>query len=324
MLSRVTLLRSPVIAPLRRSCLGFIHTPNTRRPSDSGRSSLLSKIEHKKTAKHPSQEMRDFSKLLDSLWSQSPVNARNSREQQQARQEDKKTRRIQSSIEKQLLNLILQKNQTYKSKSPLPRGVLSTFYRGEQKGDRRGKVAEEPVHVTAARKARDEANREIEAMIACESSHKLLKHVLHLQEQYHVQGEERLPPYYAQLFTRAIEHADKVLNDPYMAISIFEQVKNRSLASYVMGCTVDMYNAMLTTRWRAFRDIHGMMNLVDEMNANGVGFDHTTREIIQEVVTEVGGEMSLDVKERDGLAWSSEEQRSANVMKALVSKWLLK
>ncbi|KAI9491232.1 hypothetical protein BDB00DRAFT_834454 [Zychaea mexicana] len=136
--------------------------------------------------------------------------------------------------------------------------------------------------------------------------------------------------------------AGMTFEDPYLALSIFEHAKTHSVVSYVSGCTTEVYNAMLMMRWKLWRDVHGMLNLVDEMMANGVGYDTETRRIVQLVVAEVENEMRLDNDDdeddgaassdvyrygpnmKDGMVWSMDERRSANIMKALVGKWLFK
>ncbi|KAI8644671.1 hypothetical protein BD408DRAFT_430400 [Parasitella parasitica] len=135
-------------------------------------------------------------------------------------------------------------------------------------------------------------------------------------------NREEYPKFYSGVLTKAIEHASKI--DPYMALTIFEKAKQKSLTSYISGCTVQVYNAVLLLRWEVWRDINGMLDLAEEMTINGIEFDNNSRRIVRAVVQEVqseGGYSNEDMD--DGVLWNAEERRNCNILSELAGKWMI-
>lgn len=280
-------------------------------------------------SKFSSQETRDFGKLLDALWSESDSKGTAQQQQQQQQQQrtssSKRIKRIHSSIEKQLLDMVLRQSKPHKAKAPLPRSSLAAFYKGEEKNQSL------PTPTLSVKSDvtldRDEESTVIGSILDCTTTESLVQCIKDQLEKYNKVDEKGyprpLPYYYDRFIERAINHASMTLKEPYLAVAIFEQVKATSIESYVSGCTTSVYNELLSVRWKAWRDIHGMMTLVEEMMSKGISYDGNTRRIIQMVANEVETEMDLD-KEKHGFVWSMDERRSVNIMKALVSKWSIK
>ncbi|KAI8139100.1 hypothetical protein BJV82DRAFT_672965 [Fennellomyces sp. T-0311] len=268
--------------------------------------------------KSVSDATRDLQKVLSQL---TPFNS-DDKPAKPISEPSKKGKRIHSQIEKQLLNMVLNSRQPHKKTSPLPRGMMGPIYGIKADRQKRADDTWRPETLTVDDQtiaARDKENSAINTVLECASSRDLLQCVLQFTAEQ--------PTYYAALLKHAIEQASMSFRDPYLAISIFEHAKQYSVSSYVSGCTTDVYNAMLMMRWKLWRDIHGMLNLVDEMMANGVGYNGETRRIVQMAVAEVEQDIRLeddDAREKDGQIWSMDERRSANVMKVLVGKWLVK
>ncbi|CEP18382.1 hypothetical protein [Parasitella parasitica] len=129
------------------------------------------------------------------------------------------------------------------------------------------------------------------------------------------------PKFYPSVLTKAIEHASKI--DPYMALTFFEKAKQKSLTSYISGCTVQVYNAVLLLRWEVWRDINGMLDLAEEMTVNGIEFDNNSRRIVRAVVQEIEAEGAYSDEDTDGVFWNAEERRSCNILKELAVKWMI-
>ncbi|KAI7846894.1 hypothetical protein BDC45DRAFT_527915 [Circinella umbellata] len=310
-----------------------------------------------RTHKPQSESARDFKSLLDTLWPETEIGpaltsvipqkstatttTTTSSFQPNDPNVDKKTKRIQSQIEKQLLAMVRKSQKPHKKTSPLPRGMLGSFY-GKSLYEKARRPVNDPMMVmnTGDKNiaARDKETNAINIILECGSSRELLEHVIHFtaptisSTTKGKTGIATYPSYYPKLLTRSIEQAGMTFQDPYLALSIFEHAKNHSVMSYVYGCTTEVYNAMLTMRWKLWQDVHGMLNLVEEMMANGVDYDNETRQIVQMVVLEVENEMLSDHPQeekdfhsiKDGMIWSMDERRSANIMKALIGKWLIK
>jgi hypothetical protein len=79
-------------------------------------------------------------------------------------------------------------------------------------------------------------------------------------------------------------------HDPHLALTLFQHTKRMSVASYVFGCTVPVYNELITTRWQSFRDLRGVMEAMEEMRVNGVEPDKGTRKFVEELRRELGAD----------------------------------
>ncbi|KAI8092311.1 uncharacterized protein B0P05DRAFT_525773 [Gilbertella persicaria] len=233
-----------------------------------------------------------------------------------------------SLIEKRLLDMVLKNKQPYKSKSPLPRSAISQIYGKRKQEDDQEELLD--IFNTDYRKksnwdmkhiAEDEriATKQKEVKIIQDIlDTKTPSDLLALVQQEINRLDQTYPAYYPRIITTAIEHASRT--DPYLALSIFELAKNKSVASYIMGCTTDAYNAMLMLRWESWCDVYGMLDLVEEMTLNGIEYDHRSRQIIKQAVQEVESEGEAGTT---GVFWNTDEQRNCNLMKELAGKWLV-
>ncbi|PFH52056.1 hypothetical protein AMATHDRAFT_2539 [Amanita thiersii Skay4041] len=75
--------------------------------------------------------------------------------------------------------------------------------------------------------------------------------------------------------------------DPHLTVWLFEQVRHRSLISYVFGCSTQVYNELIETHWSCFRNLKGVHDALEEMVVNGVATDARTRKLVETVRHEV-------------------------------------
>ena len=95
-------------------------------------------------------------------------------------------------------------------------------------------------------------------------------------------------PTYPHLLALLMKTFRDKYRDPHLALSIFNHARNLSIPSYVFGCSTDVYNELITTRWNCFRDLKGVNDTIEEMSVNGVDFDATTRSLVEKVRHETG------------------------------------
>ncbi|KAF7721274.1 hypothetical protein EC973_004983 [Apophysomyces ossiformis] len=272
-----------------------------------------------KQTRIPSEETRDFKQLLDSLFDRSVSSA--APEPRIAPQASSPTkRRTESLIEKRLLEMVARNKKPYKRSSPLPKNFLGSPGGVAQSGSLLTSVSQWDARkvVDSNLSLRDQEMNAVNAILDSKNSHDLLKRVL---EEINMTGT--YPPYYSRILAKSIEHAAMGFGDPYLGLAIFEQAKERSIESYVTGCTVEVYNAVLLLRWRLWRDVYGMLQLIEEMSSHGISYDENTRRIVQMVASEIEGNL-LELEPEKESTWSVDAKRSANVMKLLVSKWMMK
>ncbi len=97
---------------------------------------------------------------------------------------------------------------------------------------------------------------------------------------------------FAEIYPLVLAHLISLFRDRFKdshsALSLFEHAKNLSAESYICGCSTSVYNEMLQTRWKNFRDLQGIEMSIREMRMNGVGWDRQTSQLIGSIVEELG------------------------------------
>jgi len=68
---------------------------------------------------------------------------------------------------------------------------------------------------------------------------------------------------------------------------MFERVKRLGAESYVMGCSVGVYNVVIDTVWDGYRDWNRVAQLLNEMKINGVEGDERTLAVLRKIRKEV-------------------------------------
>ncbi|CEJ03907.1 hypothetical protein RMCBS344292_17880 [Rhizopus microsporus] len=268
---------------------------------------------------------RDFEILLETLFDES-LNTRDPFVPSSI-EPPKRIRQNESIIEKKLLDLV--KNKVYKPKAPLPKSISSTVqhstkYETKQKKPSSSILDEiEPFDynwykdkVTNDIRIKNK-EKELQLINAIAESESIYEPLTVLFDQI---NQETYPDYYHRVIKAAIDYTSK--KDPYLTLSIFEQVKEKSIKSYVSGCTADVYNAILLLRWEAWKDVYGMLDLLEEMSSNGIAVNNETRNIVRMAVNEIEQEEQLN-DDYQGIYWNMEEKRACNIMKEMANKWLI-
>ncbi|KAI7907278.1 uncharacterized protein BX663DRAFT_426319 [Cokeromyces recurvatus] len=258
-----------------------------------------------------------------------------------------------SQTEKALLNMVIHQTKIYKPKATLPRSIMNSIYGPDSKqspynNNNESSLGSSPIlnflHQEDKQfnderiKLKEKEMQTIQAITETKTSSELLECVrkeINLSDDTD-EVTKRYPLYYPNLLVKAIEHAISSRNDPYLALTIFEEAKNKSLVSYIFGCTTPVYNAILSLRWNTWRDIYGMLDLVEEMTLNGIEIDDNSRRIIRKVVNEIEyegntgliGEDILKEEESQetisaGLYWNADERRNCHLLTELGGKWLI-
>lgn len=282
------------------------------------------------------EETRDFRELLDTLFDRNTSKPTPVEPKPNHKDTD-------SVIEKKLLDLVMRNRQLYKDKAPLPRSMMAPIYGKSATKFKREKEEEDDdegildfLHSSdkSTWKSKDiqqnkriiEKEKElksIQSIVDTTHSIDLLKTILKEINQ------EKYPKYYPRVLAKAIEHASR--KDPYLALTIFELAKCKSLDSYILGCTTRVYDAMLLLRWEAWRDVYGMLNLIEEMTVNGITYSNDSRRIVRSVVQEIeaeGNDLDEETEGENepkskGIYWNLDEKRACNVMKEMVGKWII-
>ncbi|KAI9787645.1 MAG: hypothetical protein M1839_000176 [Geoglossum umbratile] len=80
-------------------------------------------------------------------------------------------------------------------------------------------------------------------------------------------------PHTLLLAMRLLKHD---FNAPDLCLTLFQQVKALGLTSYVLGCSTALYNEVLDVKWRKYHDFASVVELLAEMQKNGVEFNDET------------------------------------------------
>ncbi|KAK9370821.1 hypothetical protein V1509DRAFT_614828 [Lipomyces kononenkoae] len=92
---------------------------------------------------------------------------------------------------------------------------------------------------------------------------------------------------YPYLLTRAMRIMVSNFRDAYGALSVFDRARTYGIQSYIMGCTIDVYNEVLQLKWDYFMDLFGCKSLLEEMIVNGVEANSRTASILKSIRTHV-------------------------------------
>ncbi|KAJ6263767.1 hypothetical protein Dda_2338 [Drechslerella dactyloides] len=92
---------------------------------------------------------------------------------------------------------------------------------------------------------------------------------------------------YPKLLRDAIRVFRNAYRDYDACIALFEHVKRLGPESYIIGCSVALYNEVLLARWIGYRDIQAIGDLLDEMRLNGVEGDTRTAAIVTDVLADI-------------------------------------
>ncbi|KAI5837373.1 hypothetical protein DFP73DRAFT_319571 [Morchella snyderi] len=102
-------------------------------------------------------------------------------------------------------------------------------------------------------------------------------------------GKERaIPPgTYSYLLAEGMRILRSTFNDLQGVFSIFNKIKELGAESYVVGCSVDVYNQVIAAKWEGTRDLYKVKDLVDEMDSNGIHGNSKTLQTITEIMQDV-------------------------------------
>lgn len=98
------------------------------------------------------------------------------------------------------------------------------------------------------------------------------------------------PKTYPKALGALIGHL-RQMDQPYLALAMFEHAKKLGVESYIAGCQTSAYNELIRVRWESFRDLKGVAAAVKEMEGAAVAWDRFTNRVVEDVVQQVGKEL---------------------------------
>jgi hypothetical protein len=113
---------------------------------------------------------------------------------------------------------------------------------------------------------------------------------------------------YNLILIKAMRHFRIVFHNALAAHTLFLRAKTLSAESYVLGCTTELYNELLLSRWESFTDLFSISEILDEMNMNGVKGDGQTVRILQRIQDDVH-EWATTGAEAARPVWLAEKER---------------
>lgn len=168
-----------------------------------------------------------------------------------------------------------------------------------------GKLRRQSKNLRWSNKADEELDKKREAMELCESDQQLLEWAMREVFEESTRCEENMrkasedlsssnkpiqiqPRWYPHMISLLIRTFRDKYGDPHLALSVFDYARHLSVASFVFGCTSPVYNELIETRWRCFRDLRGVCDALEEMRVNGVEMDNRTRSLVEVIRRETG------------------------------------
>ncbi|KAH9920689.1 uncharacterized protein B0H18DRAFT_1023351 [Fomitopsis serialis] len=177
--------------------------------------------------------------------------------------------------------------------------------RSQQMSDLFGKLRRQSKHLRWTSEADEELDKKKEAMELCDTDQQLLEWAMREVFDESTRCEENArkasedpstskrpaqlqPPWYPQTIALLMQTFREKYDDPHLALSIFDHARHLSVVSFVFGCTTPVYNELIETRWRCFRDLRGACEALEEMRVNGVEVDGRTLTLAEKIRREVG------------------------------------
>lgn len=115
---------------------------------------------------------------------------------------------------------------------------------------------------------------------------------------------------YAELLAEGMKLLSRSFRDPSSTITIFHRIKSLGAESYVVGCSVAVYNLVIQAKWGSYRDLDMIEQLLDEMRVNGIEGDLETVQVLRAIINDssilnqelIGmGAPGLSVEERNSV-----------------------
>lgn len=122
------------------------------------------------------------------------------------------------------------------------------------------------------------------------------------------------PGSYAYLLAEGMKILRTTFNDFAGSLAIFERIKKLGAESYVLGCSVDVYNQAIAAKWEAYRDLYKIRDLVDEMDINGIQGDEKTVRLMQDIMDDVS---AMDYSQKNSLAHAMVTEGNADMVSHL-------
>jgi hypothetical protein len=113
---------------------------------------------------------------------------------------------------------------------------------------------------------------------------------------------------YSFILLKAMRLLRLTFRNPLAAHTLFLRAKTLSAESYVLGCTTQLYNELLLSRWDTFTDLYSITEILDEMSTNGLKGDGQTIQILQRIRDDVH-EWATQGAETFRAVWVEEKER---------------
>jgi hypothetical protein len=120
--------------------------------------------------------------------------------------------------------------------------------------------------------------------------------------------------YYPRILQKAMNLLRVQFRNPLAAHTLFQRAKTLSAESYVLGCTTGAYSEWMLVRWKEFRDLGSVVEILEEMGVNGIPGDEKTLRIIDGIVRDVEEWASIGPEAIKPL-WSGERERLGRLEK---------
>jgi hypothetical protein len=119
---------------------------------------------------------------------------------------------------------------------------------------------------------------------------------------------------YSLILLKAMRLFRTTFRNPLAAHTLFLRAKTLSAESYVLGCTTQLYNELLLSRWESFTDLYSITEILDEMSTNGLKGDGQTIQILQRIQDDVH-DWATQGAEAARVVWLAERERMVRLEK---------
>jgi Mtf2 family len=124
---------------------------------------------------------------------------------------------------------------------------------------------------------------------------------------------------YGLILLKAMKLFRTKFASPLVGITLFLRVKGLSAESYVLGCTTPLYNEYILARWERYTDLQSIIDVLDEMNMNGLNPNQQTLLILNMIQDEVR-QWHIEGNDIVKMIWLAEKDRATKLDK-IVRDW---
>ncbi|KAG8690220.1 hypothetical protein FRC11_013103 [Ceratobasidium sp. 423] len=199
-------------------------------------------------------------------------------------------------VEQQAMDVVFERVFDMDARSPLQGGIIGNQFPIGKALFSSSTARRSAQHIRENEDLEKLFDEKVESMMNCKSDQELLRWANTEVFSEPSQTSSDLPKstkskaihpgIYGRVIAHLMHEFRETYNNPHLSIAIFDYTRQRSIISFVTGCTAPSYNQLMRTYWNSFRDLQMVLNIAEEMRVNGVQPDDRTKRLYLKIYEE--------------------------------------